>query len=242
MKYNGVDLRTVHSSISINKEIPPGIAPREVTTVRGAGAEHYAGFERQRGEYRVKVNIACRTPAEAWRVRALLARWAAGNGQPAALEPTHWPGMAYDAVVKTVGNPEFMRGFAVVEVVFLLPDGEAYEVSLSRASGTGGSMAMQVDGSDTCRPVISQTMNGAASKLEWSLDGAPFLTLKEAVASGSVVKMDLSDGSLTIDGVHAESTIDHTASSWQPGFLPGRHTVTSSNAGEIQARWHNRWQ
>lgn len=242
MRYNGVDPKTLHRAISIDKEIPPGISGREVVTVRGNAAEHYAGAEPKRSEYRVRVNIAARSPEEAWRVRALLARWAAGNGQPAPLESGKWPGMAYDAVVKTIGSPEFVRGFATVEITFVLPDGAAYEVRTSRASGTGGNVNMYVDGSETARPVISQKMNGASDGLTWSLDGAPLLTFSGTVNSGSTVEMDLQNSSLTIDGVHVEADADWTATDWQPTFLPGKHTISSSNGGEMQVRWHNRWQ
>lgn len=242
MRYNGIDPRTLHSAIGIAKEIPPGISGREVVTVRGNAAEHYAGIEKQRSEYRVKVNIAAKSPEEAWRVRALLARWAAGNGRPAPLEPGKWTGMAYDAVVKSVGAPEFVRGFATVEIVFVLPDGAAYEIRISRASGTGGNTHMFVDGSETARPVISQKMNGASDRLTWSLNGAPLLMLNRTVNSGSTVEMDLQNSSLTIDGVHAEEDADWTATEWQPAFMPGKHTISSSNSGEMQVRWHNRWQ
>ena len=242
MRYNGIDPRTLHRAISIAKEIPPGIAGREVVTVRGNAAEYYAGTESQRSEYRVKVNIAARSPEEAWRVRALLARWAAGNGQPAPLEPGKWPGMAYDAAVKTISAPEFVRGFATVEITFVLPDGAAYEVRTSRANGTGGNVNMHVDGSETARPVISQKVNGASDGLTWSLDGAPLLRFNGRVNSGSTVEMDLQNSSLTIDGAHAEADADWTATDWQPDFLPGKHTISSSNGGEMQVRWHNRWQ
>lgn len=242
MRYNGIDPRTLHSAIGIAKEIPPGISGREVVTVRGTAAEHYAGIEEQRSEYRIKVNIAARSPEEAWRVRALLARWAAGNGRPAPLEPGKWPGMAYDAVVKSISPPEFVRGFATVEVVFVLPDGAAYEIRTSRANGTGGSTNMFVNGSETVHPVISQKMNGASNRLVWSLNGAPLLMLNKTVNSGSTVEMDLQNGSLTIDGVHAEADADWTETDWQPAFQPGQHKISSSNAGEMQVRWHNRWQ
>lgn len=242
MKYNGIDPRTLHPAISINKEYPPGMAARTVTTVRGARAEHYAGIEQERSEYRVKVNIAARTPEEAWHVRALLAGWAnSARGRVAALEPGKWPGRAYDAVVQSISAPEFQRGFATVEIIFVLPDGHPYETTTSRATGTGGKMTMQVGGAEMCRPVLKQTMNAASNGLTWSLDGAAFLSLKGSLGAGQVVEVDMGTGGVTIDGVHAEDRVAYTSAQWEPGFWPGRRVVSSTSAGPMEARWHNVW-
>lgn len=136
MRFNGVDICSVHRAISVAKEIPPGMPERSVETVSGREGETLAGTVVKRGEYTVRVNIAGKSRAEAWRVRALLAAWAGSSGETTAeLEPTHWPGMAYEAIVGGISPPEFTFGFAVVEITFVLPRPFAHEKMTSRANG-----------------------------------------------------------------------------------------------------------
>lgn len=241
MLINGVELREVHPALSINKEIPPGMPTRTIHTIIAGDAETYAGTTMERGEYEVRVNIACKTRAEAWNVRALLAKWAAGSGDGLQeLVPTHWPMMAYDAVVESISPPEFIFGFAMVVIIFVLPNPAAHERIECIASGKG-SAQMQIDGSLPVRPVISQELGAARDGLTLSLDGAPFFVIRGALAAGQKIVIDTQNGALTIGGAHAEARIDYTATTWAPGFKPGRHTITSSDGGKIEVRWRNRW-
>ena len=89
MRFCGVELAQVHPAIRIAKEIPPGMQEREIETIAGSEGETAAGYTVRRGEYTVRVGIACRTRLEAWRVRALLAAWATASGQPQWR--TWWP-------------------------------------------------------------------------------------------------------------------------------------------------------
>lgn len=241
MRYNGVDITTIHRAISIAKEIPPGMPDRENDMIQGRGGEWLAGVRMQNSQYVVRVNVAARTREEAWEARAQLAAWAMSSGENTAmLEPTLWPGKAYDAIVSAIEPPEFKPRFAVIKVTFDIPRAVAYNVIESRSSGVG-SISMVIDGTAYARPVIRQTLEKAASVLTWELDGNTFLTLRGTISAGSVVEADLRNGSVTIDGVHREDTVDYTETEWQPGFLPGRHAVTSSDSGEMEARWHNEW-
>ena len=115
MRFCGVDLRSVHPALSIEKEYPPGMPDRDVYTIAGTDGETVVGYAVTQGEYKVNVNIAARRREDGWRIRALLAAWAAASGRSTGeLEPTHWPGVAYDAIVKSIGAPEFVFGFAKV--------------------------------------------------------------------------------------------------------------------------------
>lgn len=241
MRFNGVDIRDVHPALSVNMEIYPGVARRDVITVRGNSGETLAGYQQERDEAVIRVNIAGKSKAEAMEVRALLAAWAASSGeQTAQLEPTHWPGKAYDAILSEIAPPEFSRGFATVDVTFILPWPYAYDVTESRASG-GGEAVCSVGGTARIWPVIEQTLSAETSGLTWSADGKPFMRIAGSLHEGAVVRADVSQGSLTVDGVHQEAMIDYTQTTWQPGLTPGRHVVTSTDRGALEARWHNVW-
>lgn len=241
MRFNGVDIREVHRGVSVEKEIPPGMPTRTVETYSGWDGETLAGVTMSRGTYTVRANIACRRPEDGWQVRALLAAWAMSSGNGTAeLEPSYWPGMAYDAVAEKISAPEFFKGFARVEISFVLPRPIAHETALSIASGSG-SASMMVGGSLPCRPILRQTVMGSANELAWSMDGSTFFTINGTFNDGQVVEADMARASLTVDGAHAESRINLTATNWRPGFTPGPHTLTSSNAGTLEARWQNEW-
>lgn len=241
MRFNGVDIHDVHRAVSVEKEIPPGMPTRTVETFSGWDGETLAGVTISRGTYTVRANIACRRPEDGWRVRALLAAWAMSSGNSTAeLEPSHWPGMAYDAVAEKISAPEFFKGFARVEISFALPRPVAHETIISIASGNG-TASMLVGGSLPCMPILRQTIAGSANGIVWSLDGVAFFTVNGAFGAGQVVEADLAKAFLTVDGAHAESRINLTATNWRPGFAPGPHTLTSSNAGTLEARWQNEW-
>lgn len=241
MRFNGVDPRTVHPALSVNKEIYPGMARREVITVRGNSGETLAGYQEERAEAVIRMNIGAKTRAEAYAARAALAGWAASSGENTApLEPTYWTGKAYDAILAEIGEPEFTRGFATVDVTFILPRPYAREMNASSAIG-GGTLTAQVGGSARARPTIRQTLSEAANELTWSTDGAPFLKLTGSLSAGAVIEADFANGSLTVDGVHSEALIDYTATTWRPAFTPGRHTIASTDGGQMEARWHNEW-
>lgn len=241
MKFNGIDIRSVHPALSVNKEIPPGMAKREVVTVRGNSGETLAGVAQERDEYTVRVNIAGRSREEAWRVRALLAAWAASSGESTApLEPTHWSGKEYDAILESISPPEFTLGFATVDVVFALPHPYAHDANTSGVKGAG-EVTLQVGGTSRATPMIRQKMAQDAEKLVWTLDGAAFMRLDGAITAGAVVEADFEAGSLTIDGEHKEPMINFDDTTWQPRFTPGRHTLASTDAGQIEARWRSEW-
>ena len=241
MRFCGIDPRTIHPAISIAKEIYPGMARREVMSARGNSGETLAGYQEERDEAVIKVNIAARSRAEAYEARAVLAKWAAASGEKTGvLEPTHWRGKAYNAILSEISAPEFKVGFATVEVTFILPRGQAYDTAQSYASGAG-SVDVNVGGSDKARPVIAQTLDADADGLVWSVDGVPFMTLTSSIPAGSRVEADFTQDSLTIDDEHKENMIDYTATTWHPGFTPGRHVITSTDGGRIEARWHSEW-
>lgn len=242
MIYNGIDLLSVHAALSINKEIPPGAAARNLTSVAGLDGERFAGAAIQQDEYKLRVNIAGRSRREAWEVRALLAAWAYSSDRPAELIPTNWPSVHYMAVCKEVSPPEFTFGFGTVTISFALMRPIAIDNVLSRAAGSK-SAVMAITGSAPARPVIRQKLDAAASRVTISLDGKPFMVLVPSAAypAGSAIEIDTAARSLTVDGVHRETDIDYAASIWRPGFVKGAHTVASSAAGRVEIEWRNEW-
>ena len=243
MIFNGVELRTVHRALSVEKEIPPGTAPRAQETIETADGDIIADERLEAGEDIVRVNIAGRSREEGWAVRELLAAWAgsARGTATAELIPTHRPSRCYDARLKSISDPEFVRGFVKVEVRFALPRPLARDRAISLSSGAG-SLNARIGGSYACRPAIRQTLAQSRSGLVWTMDGVPILTLTGALSAGQVVIMDTTTESLTIDGAHAEARINVAGTLWRPGYWPGRHEIASTDGGELEMRWHNEWQ
>lgn len=243
MIFNGVELRTVHRALSVEKEIPPGAAGRAQETIETADGGIIADERLDAGEYTVRVNIAGRSREEGWAARELLAAWAgsARGTATAELVPTHRPSRCYDARLKSISDPEFVRGFGKVEVRFLLPRPLARDRAKSLSSGAG-SLRARIGGSYVCRPILRQTMTANRDGLVWTMDGVPILTLKGALNAGQTVIMDTATESLTIDGAHAEARINVSGTLWRPGYWPGLHEIASTDGGEMEMRWHNEWQ
>lgn len=243
MRYNGVDLLSVHPRLSIEKEIPPGGAAWSITSLQSAGGERFAGARIEQDEYRVNVNVACRNKDNAWQARAAIAAWACSSDKPAPLVPTHWPQVHYMATCKDISPPEFVFGFGVITVSFALLRPIAMENHITAASGAG-SAGMSITGSETARPVIRQTLAAAASSVALSLDGVQFFRIAPTTAykRGTVIEVDFLNHTLTVDGAHAETDINYPASRWSPGFKPGYHMISSTDAGTLRAEWRNEWK
>lgn len=243
MIYNGVNLLSAHPRLSIEKEIPPGGAAWSVTSLPSVGGERFAGVSMGQDEYRVNVNVACRNKQDAWQARTAIAAWACSSNEPAPLIPTHWPQVHYMAVCKEISPPEFVFGFGVITVSFALLRPVAMENHATVASGSG-SVGLSITGSEAARPIIRQTLGAAASSVALSLDGVQFFRLAPATAykRATVLEIDFLNRTATVNGVHAETDIDYPASRWVPGFKPGYHTITSTDAGELRAEWRNEWK
>lgn len=242
MRFNGKDIRDVHRALSVNKEIPPGTARRTIDYAEGRRGATVAGVRYEADEYKARINICCWNADDAWDVRALLAGWAAASGEETAeLEPTHWRGKCYDAILFSISAPEFTRGFATIDVIFSVPYPFARDIILSRAAGTG-SVTTHIGGTHECRPVIRQTIREAREGVMITMDGTPVMTIKGALEAGQVVEMDVMRESLTIDGENAAERIDTDpgAMRWT-GFTPGRHTFVSEDSGSLELEWYNEW-
>lgn len=240
MRFNGVSLCSVHEGLSIEKEVPPGIAHAQ-ETVHSMGGNVITDERLEAGEYLARVNIAGWSEKEGLDIREKLTAWALTRGLATGeLIPTSHPQRCYDAKLKSISNPEFMMGFAVVDVRFAVPRPVARDVAESRASGAGG-VSVQVRGTYECRPCLSQTLSAAQDGLVWVKDGISILTIKGALRAGQVVRMDVKNESLTIDGEHAEARINMAGTRWRPGWWPGAHVISSTDGGAMEMRWHNEW-
>lgn len=241
MRFNGQDPRDLHPAISIAREIPPGMAGRRIRTLQGADGEIVTGVETEGGRYIVRLNIAGRTAAQGWAMREKIAAWAeSSGGATAALEPTHRPGRCYDAIIESISEPEFTRGFAVIEATFFLPRPVARSMIPSRAQGAGR-MEMMITGSRPARPAIRQTIAAAGSEIRWTMDGKNMLRMTGSFLAGQVIEMDTARESLTIDGESAMAMLDPQATRWRPGFAAGRHEIASTDGGAMEMRWHEEW-
>lgn len=55
------------------------------------------------------------------------------------------------------------------------------------------------------------------------------------------MKVNFNDGSVLLGTAHVESRLNVQATKWHPGFLPGYHTIASSDGGALDVRWNNEW-
>lgn len=243
MRFNGKDLMHVHRAISIAKEIPPGMAARNITTTAASRGEYVVNVDTVQDVYKVRVNIACRSVEEAWRVRELLAGWAGSSGdETAELEPTRTPGKAYSAIVKSISRPEFKFGFATVDVEFLLPRPVMHEMIEKTASKTDATeMAFQVGGTASVQPSFSFTAKSAANALRLTVDGKTVLRWNGRLRAGDTLEVLLETGAVLVNGEHAESDIVYTETDLDVELAPGMHTLGATATGTLRARWRNEW-
>lgn len=243
MIYNGVDLYSVHPALSIDKEIPPGSAARKLTTIPGQDGERFVGAALTQDEYRVRVNIACRTKRDAWAVRALLAAWACSSDRPAPLIPTHWPQVHYMAICKEVSPPEFIFGFATVTISFALLRPVATDNHITAATGQG-SCVVSYTGSMPARMRIIAQLTSAAQSFSLSLNGERFFRLAPAApyAADTKIVIDLQERTVEVDAKSALSDVSWTESTWRPDIRKGRHTISTDAQATLRAEWRNEWQ
>lgn len=243
MKYNGIDPKTLHPGISIAKEIPPGAPTSQLENLVGASGEIIAGRTIMQGEYIVRVNIGARTRKEAWEIREKLAAWAcAADSTPHLLEPTHWPDRAYDAVLKEITPPEFVFGFAVVDVIFAVPRPIAHAISGKISSGKPDAVVM-VKGTSYIRPFISATMN-ASYRATLRVDGKSFAAVNYAFMQKSVLQIQTDPPRVTVlignGSVPADSYVDYAVTDFDAmakALTPGEHVVSCDEASQVDVSW-----
>lgn len=241
MLFNGKDLRSVHPALSIKEEIPPGTAKRQIITIAGTDGEIVSDVIVERGDYLVRVNIAGRTREEAWEMREKIAAWAGSSGAATAeLLPTHRPSRCYDAILSDISDPQFVRGFATVDVTFAVPRPISRSIAKGAAQGAGA-MQVRIGGSSPARPVIRQTIAEDREGLAWTMDGKAILTISGSLSAGQVVEMDTRYERLIIDGADALARINPQKTKWRPGYTPGLHVFTSTDGGTMEMRWHDEW-
>lgn len=239
MIFNGVDILSVDKTISINKEIPPGMPRREIHTIRGNASEHLGGITRERDDYIVRVNIAAKTADEAWLARGKLAAWAMSSGEETAqLVPTHRTDVAYDAIVSSISAPEFKRGFATVTVTFLLPDPVCYDRLEQKKTGSG-TITLTIGGTQEAEPIVTITPASQATFVRCTMDSQKSMTLRGTFEANVPVEIDFAQGRVSAGGVDMNETISFEESSWKLGFTPGEHRLVCTGAAEV--RWRNRW-
>lgn len=242
MRFNGVDLNTIHGAVSRAGEVVPGLAARDIATTETADGSTVVNVDGRQDEYTVRVNIAGRSYAEAMEARLRLAAWASSSGKHTAqLEPTHMPGKAYDAIVKSIGKVE--KRFTTVDVVFALPRPVLYDITPQiRRATAAQEAALMVGGSEPAQPVIQWKPAAAVNTPRLMLDGVTFFTLGGTLGAGQTLEVALETGAVTIDGEHVESRIVYTESDLDITLEPGAHVLSASATGDLTVRWHTRWQ
>ncbi len=243
MRYNGIDPTSLHRGISIAKEIPPGAPTSQLETLTGSTGEIITGRTIQQGEYIVRINIAGKTRNEAWSIREKLAEWArSADDVPYELEPTHWPGVAYDAIFKEITPPEFVFGFALVDVIFAIPRPIAHGVNTRSATGST-TASVNVLGTSYVQPEIIVTM-AAAYRAEINVDGYVYAAVNYPFADGDVLKVTANPPRVEIETgeniIQADRYADYTVTDLDAlsrALTPGSHRVACAQASGIAVRW-----
>lgn len=252
MKYNGIDPRTLHPAISIAKEIPPGTVTSQLETTSGSTGEIIAGRTVKQGEYIVRVNIAGKSRAEGWRIRALLAGWArALDDQTHELIPTHWPQVAYDAILKEITPPEFSFGFCTVDVIFALPRAVAHDLAVTKLPRVSGEHVKRflVDGSTYAKPEMTATLMESGDSFRIFVDDVCYVTMNGdfGVSDGLVMKntpkfrlYDASESTFAPIDDRIDPLNTDVQAMWE-ALSPGWHTIRTEPASEIELTWRNEW-
>lgn len=250
MKFNNVDPRTLHPRISIAKEIPPGTVTSQLETLAGSTGEIVVGRTIQQGEYIVRMNIAGKTWAEAWQIRQMIAGWARGtDAQTCELIPTHWPEVHYDALLKEITPPEFVKGKAVIDVIFAVPRPIAVSnVDNTTEVTTSGIIKPVIGGTSHARPAITGYCKGSTG-FNVSVGTKKYVGLTGSFAAGEHVEISTNPPQVrvqSVDGVWtiANNRVDYTATDFQAlaeAFTPGQKTVMCPQASQVSISWRDEW-
>lgn len=240
MRFNGRDPCTLHRALSRNKEIPPAYPAMDIETIDTSAGSMLAHVSIAQDTYTLRMNVSAATYAEAMEARTALAEWAgSSHEQLAVLEPTHMPGKAYNAIVKSISK--FENRFDTVDVVFLLPRPVLYDVIQRSATAEGAETITQVGGSTGTQMKISVRLLEDAQDLVIAADNYALFAISGSISAGQTVEVDMQTCAVLIDGEHAESRLIYTDMDPDVELLPGRHTITASARGTITARWHDQW-
>lgn len=243
MRYNGIDPTTLHRGISIAKEIPPGAPTSQLEALTGASGEIITGRTLKQAEYIVRVNIAGKTREEAWSMRAMLANWARSvDDTPHELQPTRWPGVAYDAIFKEITPPEFTFGFGTVDVIFAIPRPIAHGISSRSAEGSKY-VNVNVLGTSYVRPELTIIMK-AGYRAEISVDGRLYAAVTYPFAEGDVLNVQADPPRVEIvsseNTIPADRYVDYAVTDFDAmskALSPGSHLVGCEQADSVAVRW-----
>lgn len=252
MKFNGVDPRSLYPGISVAKEIPPGTVTSQLETISGTGGEMVVGRTIQQGEYIARINIAGKNASNGWEIHRLLKAWARPmDATTSELVPTHWPSVAYDAILKEISPPEFRFGFVVIDVVFALPRPIAHDRAATTANtgGTAGALSINVGGSSYIRPIIRAKASAATSDMVLYVDDKPYVRVVTPIKSGDVLAV-YADGRLELTEASTGKTVDVTdkvdyvatdLQAMQEALTPGKHAIRTAPASALDMEWRCEW-
>lgn len=240
MKYNGVDPSTLHKALSRSAEIVPGYPALNIETIDTAGGGLLAHVSVAQDTYTLRMNIAAQTYEEAMEARLALAEWAgSSHKQLAELEPTHMPGKAYSAIVKSISRIE--KRFGTVDVTFLIPRPILHSTNESGASSNAKSVNIRIGGSSSAQLIISTMLTAETDELTISADGYPLFVLGGGFAAGQTVEVDMRTGAVLVDGEHAEERMVYTDMDPDVELMPGMHVIAASAESSITVRWSDEW-
>ena len=252
MRFNGVDPRTLLPGITIAKEIPPGTVTSQLETVGGSGGETVVGRTIQRGEYIVRINIAGKNAPGGWEIHRAIKAWARPMDiTTKELVPTHWPEVAYDAILKDISPPEFRFGFVTIDVAFALPRPIAHDrnATIATTGGKAESLTVKIGGSSYARPIIRAKAAAAADAMVLQVDGTPYVRVVTPVEAGDVLtvyangRMELTDesASTTKDVTDKVDYVATDLQAMQEALTPGEHTISASPAAALEMEWRREW-
>lgn len=242
MRFNGMDPHEISPQIFPAKEVIGAIPPRTLRMLDTAGGALYGGIDLGARQIKIVMNIAGRNHDHANELVTLL------NGrfctdEPAELEPTHWPGKAFTAILESAGDLEWRWGYGTVEYTFSAPRPYAHSVD-ERHIRFSGSTLITPTGTIPMLPKITHTMSAAASALAISCDSVPFFRVRPATggfSAGETITIDFSKRLVTRADVATMSLVDYTASTWHPDIRAACLLSVSDAAGDTEVRWRDEW-
>lgn len=242
MRFNGIDPREISPRIFPAKEVIGAIPPRTLRTLDTAGGALFGGIDLGARQIKIVMNIAGQSHDHANELVMLLNGHFC-TGEPAELEPTHWPGKAFTAILESAGDLEWRWGYGTVEYVFSAPRPFAHSIDEMNVLFSGSAL-IAPSGTLPILPKITHTMSAAAAALVISHDNTPFFRVRPTAGSfsaGETITIDFSNRLVTRVGEAAMNLVDYTASTWHPDIRTACLLSVSDAAGETEVRWRDEW-
>lgn len=241
LRYNGVDLATIHKAVSLSSAGPGGWS-RDIRRIE-TGQGGLVAYARDEGAtYHAVVNISARTVDEGKEALQAVRSWARGTGGMGEIDPHGEDGYAYDGMLLSVEEPDWQHGFGTVRVEWLLDSPHRRSVQESRATTAAATeLCFRVSGTAAAYATFEVSPVTDQATLTVQLDGRPLVLRNQKTTGGRVLVIDTQHEKLTIGTTDVTAQTDWSQTSYDHPLERGEHVLTCSAEARLTARWHDRW-